>query len=656
MAKIDNHHLESANPNDDDAVARRSFLKGLAALSVTASVGNMSLLAAAAGQTFDYIVVGAGPGGGPLAANLARAGYTVALLEAGLDPGSAAAQQLEPNVLGTYSVPAFVAISEEDPLLSWDFYVNHYSQNGQRDPKFVPGKGVLYPRGSCLGGSSGHNFMVFMYPHDDDFDRIARLTGDESWSASNMRQYFERLETCQYLQPPAAGHGFNGYIPTSVFDTKVFDLYPELKDLAFAGASLSTSPGNPTADVNNPEVTTGETGWFVTPMHVDNAKHVRVSVREHLLETQSKYPNNLFILTGALASKVLMKDRTAIGVEYMKGENLYSADKDFNSSVSGERMRIFARREVILSGGAFNTPQLLKLSGIGPAAELRKFGIDVVADLPGVGANLQDRYEISIVTELSQNLGLMAACTPGQANDPCLNAFETGNWTPLPRDNPFFGTYANNTIFGTLIAKSSPEAELPDLFLVGFPLNYRGYFPGFSRTVFVTDNWSWLILKAHNNNTAGTVTLRSTNPRDTPVINFHYFSEGNDKSGQDLDAVVQGFKLARQILSRPIVQQHVFQEVLPGSDVQTDDQIREYVANQAWGHHATCTAAIGAEDDPMAVLDGRFRVRGVKNLRVVDASVFPRIPGFFPVCAVTMISEKASDVILTDAKKAKTES
>ncbi len=181
VAKIDNQHLESANPNGDDAVARRSFLKYLAALSVTASVGNMSLLAAAAGQTFDYIVVGAGPGGGPLAANLARAGYTVALLEAGLDPGSAAAQQLEPNVLGTYSVPAFVAISEEDPLLSWDFYVNHYSQNGQRDPKFVPGKGVLYPRGSCLGGSSGHNFMVFMYPHDDDFDRIARLTGDESW-------------------------------------------------------------------------------------------------------------------------------------------------------------------------------------------------------------------------------------------------------------------------------------------------------------------------------------------------------------------------------------------------------------------------------------------------------------------------------------------
>jgi choline dehydrogenase len=656
LAKIDINHLESVNPNDDDMVARRSFLKGLAALSVTAGIGGIPLLEAAAGRTFDYIVVGAGPGGGPLAANLAKAGYTVALLEAGLDPGSATAQQQEPDVLGIYSVPAFVTIAEEDPLLSWDFYVNHYSENGQRDPKFVPGKGVLYPRGSCLGGSSAHNFMLFMYPHDADFDGIARLTGDESWSASNMRQYFERLESCQYLQAPAAGHGFNGYIPTSVFDHKVFDLYPEIKDLAFGGASLATSPGNPTADVNNPEVTTGETGWFLTPMHVDNTKHVRVSVREHLLETQANYPNNLFILTGALASKVLMKDRTAIGVEYMKGENLYSADKDFNSSVSGERMRIFAHREVILSGGAFNTPQLLKLSGIGPAAELRKFGIDVVADLPGVGANLQDRYEISIVTELNQDLGLMAACTPGQANDPCLNALETGNWTALPRDNPFFGTYANNTIFGTLIAKSSPEVELPDLYLVGFPLNYRGYFPGFSRTVFATNNWSWLILKAHNKNTAGTVTLRSTNPRDTPVINFNYFLEGNDKSGQDLDAVVQGFKLARQILSRPIVQQHVFQELLPGSDVQTDDQIREYVSNQAWGHHATCTAAIGAEDDPMAVLDGRFRVRGVRNLRVVDASVFPKIPGFFPVCAVTMISEKASDVILADAKKAKAES
>jgi choline dehydrogenase len=627
---------------------RRVFTRGLMAAGVVAAIGPRTS-AAEPDNVYDYIVVGGGAGGGPLAARLVEEGYKVAVLEAGLDPAGSVAQGIDPNTGLIYQVPALAAVSAEHPLLSWDFYVKHYTDPARqaRDSKFVPGKGILYPRGSALGGSTAHNAMVFVYPHDDDWNDIADTTGDRSWCAEHMRDYFEKLERCDYCEPHAPGHGFAGYMSNNMFDPQIFELYPILRDLAEAGETRPFSYfwGNRSLDVNHPAVARGDFGAFKTPMHV--AKQMRVSIRERLLAVQQAHPDKLSIITGALATKVIFDGLRATGVEFLQGTNLYEADKLYQAADKPPTHKLYARREVILSAGVFNTPQLLKLSGIGPAQELRALGIDVLVDLPGVGENLQDRYEITVNVDLKDEIELYTRCLPFQPTDPCLLAWFTGQWQGSQK--PFFGPYANNALYASRIARSSAARALPDLFLVGQATGFRGFVPGFSQMM-LGRTWTWLILKAHTNNTAGKVKLKSTNPRQMPDINFHYFQEGNDSSGKDLDAVVDGIKLARSYVGNPRAKKHIAAETRPGPAYRTDKELRTYVQDEAWGHHASCTCKIGAAHDRMAVLDSRFRVRGVEGLRVVDASALPRIPGFFPVAAILMIGEKAADVIADDAK------
>ena len=219
------------------------------------------------------------------------------------------------------------------------------------------------------------------------------------------------------------------------------------------------------------------------------------------------------------------------------------------------------------------------------------------------------------------------------------------------------GIYATNGALVAVVHRSRPELRDPDLFLFGLPADFRGYAPGYSASLAQSRRrFTWAVLKAHTGNTAGTVRLRSDDPRDAPVISFAYFAEGRDDGppgsqgdvSQDLDDVVRGIELVRELNSRSA---DIFVEELhPGAAVATREDLRAFVANEAWGHHASCTARIGSSQDPMAVVDSEFRVHGVAGLRVVDASVFPRIPGFFVVLPTYMVSEKASDVIIRDAR------
>jgi len=197
----------------------------------------------------------------------------------------------------------------------------------------------------------------------------------------------------------------------------------------------------------------------------------------------------------------------------------------------------------------------------------------------------------------------------------------------------------------SMFKRSSPDAALPDLFCVAFLGKFAGYFPGYS-DLFVKDlNYlTWAVLKAHTQNRAGRVTLRSSDPRDPPQIDFAYFEEGTPDNDDDLKAVVDGVRFVRKLTASLKL---IEEEELPGSDKQSDEDLREYVRAQAWGHHASCSCAIGPRAQG-GVLDSAFRVYGVQGLRVVDASVFPRIPGFFPVCAVYMVGEKAASVILSE--------
>jgi choline dehydrogenase len=344
------------------------------------------------------------------------------------------------------------------------------------------------------------------------------------------------------------------------------------------------------------------------------------------------------VRTHALATRVLLdEERRATGVEYLAGAHLYRADPGSPHDAAAQTFTVSARREVILCAGAFNTPQLLKLSGIGPRQELERHGIPLRVDLPGVGENLQDRYEVSVVTRMRADLSMLRGMTfrppaPGEAPDPQFSAWLRGK-----------GPYTTNGAVISLIKRSTLEKPLPDLFIFGL----IGHFKGYSAQIARGENYfTWAVLKAHTHNQAGRVTLRSADPRDTPRIDFHYFDEGTP-GGDDLDAVVEGVETVRRIIDR--CENVIEEEILPGKQVASRDEIRQFIRDNAWGHHASCTCRIGPADDPMAVVDSRFRVHATRGLRVVDASVFPRIPGFFIVSAVYMISEKASEVIIEDA-------
>lgn len=623
---------------------------------------------------YDYVVVGSGAGGGPLAANLARAGKRVCLLEAGGDA--------EPY---TYQVPSFHAEATEDARLRWDYFVRHYENDARQrlDDKFVSARdGVLYPRAGTLGGCSAHNAMITVYPHNHDWDRIADLTGDSSWRSGPMRAYFERLERCQYAEWPrpypaipwlaavirrlpfvsrlfinAGRHGFDGWLPTNVANPTLLFKDSELLKLVLSAAeeALVENLGRPLTALERLETYFDPNDWrvqlsspeglWLAPMATLGGR--RAGTREDIRNAQAAFPDRLVVQTNALASRVLFEDgNRAVGVEYLAGAHLYRADPGAAASTHEGVRQVRVRGEVVLSAGAFNTPQLLKLSGIGPVEELQRHGIPVRVDLPGVGENLQDRYEVGVVSEMRADFALLRDCSfvapaAGQPPDPCFRDWESGR-----------GVYSTNGVVLGITKKAAADRPDPDLFIFGLPAFFRGYYPGYSTNLERTRKYfTWAILKAHTRNTAGNVSLRSPDPRDVPLVNFRYFEEGNDATGEDLDSLVTAIQFVRRILSH--AGDAVVREVLPGPNVQGRDQIKDFVRNQAWGHHASCTCKMGSSQDRMAVVDSRFRVYGTRNLRVVDASVFPNIPGFFIVTAVYMVSEKASDAILADAGKAR---
>ena len=263
-------------------------------------------------------------------------------------------------------------------------------------------------------------------------------------------------------------------------------------------------------------------------------------------------------------------------------------------------------------------------------------------DLPGVGKNLQDRYEVGVVNRMNFNAWHIFDGAKFDATDP-----QFAEWRDRRQ-----GPYITNGAVLTMFKRSAAERPLPDLFCVAFLGNFQGYFPNYSDLFAKSLNYlTWAVLKAHTNNRAGEVRLRSADPRDMPEVNFRYFEEGTPDGGEDLDSVVDGIRFVRKLTAKLKQQGFIAEEEQPGEAMQSDEQLREFIRNNAWGHHASCSCAIGPRAEN-GVLDSNFRVHGVQGLRVVDASVFPRIPGFFIVSSVYMIGEKAADAILDDARRA----
>ena len=643
----------------------------------------------------DFIIVGSGAGGGPLACNLAKNGFRVLVLEAGGWDAPGVAQ-----------VPAFHAHASEHPDLSWEFFVKHYANPKQPDSKWDNERGgIFYPRTATVGGCTVHNAMITICGPTGDWDEIAEITKDNSWSGERMRTYFERLEHCDYVSRPdgkhdsffekiwdrirsifgigpranPGRHGFDGWLHTTVADPELGLKDQELVEeiLSALAATLIDQGVGAIAtiesflvdlfgdkikarfDPNNWETMKRRPeGVMLVPIAVRDGQ--RSSPRDYLSQVQKEHPERLIIWPETLVTEIIFDrepgqagEPVAIGVRFLQGKHLYEAHPE-PSSTAGTAGEAYCRGEVILCGGAYNTPQLLKLSGIGPKTELEsdKLQIKVRVDLPGVGTNLQDRYEIAVISEVKKDFVLLKNLAMGEPAAEQQPDAALKEWRERKT-----GLYASNAVIVGILKKSQPGLPAPDLFIFAVPGFFKGYYKGYSANranpdlVTKHNLMTWLVFKAHTKNRAGSVTLRSRNPLDVPEINFHYFYEGTDADeGEDLNAITEGFKFIRKInkiaMERGVVKGEVWPR--PEDNVQDEATIRHFIAREAWGHHASCSCPIGADGDPTAVLDSRFRVRGVRNLRVVDASVFPRIPGFFIVTNVYMISEKASDVIAED--------
>jgi choline dehydrogenase len=579
------------------------------------------------------------------------------LIEAGSDPESY-----------EYQVPCFHALAAEEKKMAWNFYVHHYDTNEKRDCKYrEEHDGVFYPRAGTLGGCTAHNAMITVVPHDSDWDDIARRTNDETWHADYMWRYWQRVERCQYRtasqhgERDPGGHGFKGWLGTSTVNPAVAlgdvnvttTIITSLFRAGYRLGGLGTFfrrlfhrlfIGDDPNDERNKAAVEGVT--LTIPLATTNGK--RNGTREFIRSVQEKYPDRLVVQMNNLATRVILDgDRRAVGVECREGKNLYRADPRAAERPQYQKKEYRCTREVILSGGTFNTPQLLMLSGIGPREHLEdpKIGIKCLVDLPGVGCNLQDRYEVGVVSQMKRSFSMLKDATfkPPDADHPPDQAFkdwEEGN-----------GVYTSNGAMAAIILKSKDSKPDPDLFIFSLPGDFHGYYPGYSERIVNKrkNTLTWAIVKAHTINTAGTVRLRSRDPLDTPQVEFHYFDEGSDKSGDDLDSVVRAVKFVRSMNRGNLL---IACEMIPGPDVITDDDLRTWIRDNAWGHHASCSCKLGRADDPTAVVDPRFRVIGTKGLRIVDASIFPRIPGFFIVTPIYMISEKAADVITEDAGRA----
>lgn len=695
------------------------------------------------GTPFDYIVVGAGAAGGPLAARLAENGKTVLVVEAGIDPIDdtdihSYAPYTGERTIQTYEVPAFHGASTEDPRMSWKFSVRHFdSDTRQRrdskydaahDPSSTTGGGkggIFYPRASGVGGCTTHHAMIVVRPNDSDWNRIAERTQDPSWRAENMQGYFARVENCLYydtfegifgkllwiykylkrfltflnprIQLYRGGHGRTGWQKTSFIDPLLIRRIAKgdrtfrsvlIRVILFLlmqegrwrrlGQFFKDGRFIQLLDPNFGSVRSGHNAQLLfIPVGTDG--HKRTAVRERLAAVAEQHPLRLVITTQTLVTRVVFESDgndapCAIGVEVAEGFGLYEPAKSGNacSLSSSPRRYLFAREEIILAGGAFNSPQLLMLSGIGDPGELGPHGIDGLKDpdgvtiaptvaLPGVGKNLQDRYEISIVSETSTDFSTLngIAFSPLDPNDPALQEWQLGR-TSLYSTN-------GGALSFFLASQHAPKRDGvvdPDIFIFGAPAAFRGYYWGWSEELlFRRKNsgvkqrnlWSWLVLKAYTANNAGTVTLRDGNPFRQPEIAFRSFPTSNGTQA-DMAALVEGVRFVRRLNAH--VPRFV-NEIQPGSSIADGSPaLRDWIESEAWGHHACGTCRIGGDPwrsnpgqlaDKHAVLDGKFRVHGVQGLRVVDASVFPEIPGYFIVTPIYMIGEKAADELLASS-------
>ena len=528
-------------------------------------------------ETYDYIIVGAGSAGCVLADRLSADGrHKVLLLEYGGSDRSIFIQ-----------MPAALAYPMNTRRWNWG--------NASEPEPHLNNRRLNCPRGKGLGGSSSINGLVYVRGNPLDFERWQDEDGARGWGYADVLPYFKRAEG----RAEGGDEYRGGDGPLSVS-------YGTLKNpLNQAWLEASRQAGyDLTEDYNGYR----QEGFGRMEMSV--RKGTRCSAAKAYLYGARKRPN-LKVIEHALATRILFEGKQAVGIEYERGGTLH---------------QVRAAREVILSGGPINSVQLLKLSGIGPAEELKQHGIAVLADRPGVGANLQDHLEFYFQMACTQPITLY-----GQSGL-LGKALVGAQWLFLRS-----GIGASNQFESCGFIRSRAGIRYPDIQYHFFPMaiNYDG-------SSLASEHGFQAHVGPMRSKSRGTVTLRSADPRDKPRIQFNYMSHPDDWA--EMRACV---RLTREIFQQPAFAPFRGREIQPGADCVSDEAIDAFIAEHVESAlHPSCTCKIGAPDDPLAVVDPELRVIGVQGLRIVDSSVMPSITTGNLNAPTIMIGEKGADHIL----------
>jgi choline dehydrogenase len=529
-------------------------------------------------EHFDYIVVGAGSAGCVLANRLTASGrHRVLLLEAGGHDRHF-----------WIHVPLGFAKLFNNATVNWRY-------KSEPEPE-LNNRQIIQPRGKVIGGSSSINGLLYIRGQHEDYDHWRQL-GNAGWSFQDVLPYFKRAEDQERGADDL--HGVGG--PLSVSD--VCEPHP----LCEAFLDAAEQCGIPrTDDFNGPKQEGA--GYF----QLTAKKGRRWSTAAGYLR-QARRRHNLKIELNALATKILFSGRRAIGIQYRQGETLCTA---------------YADGEVILSGGAFNSPQLMQLSGIGPSDLLRSHGIEVIADVPGVGSDLQDHLQVRMQFRCGQ---------PITAND-VINDWRYRYGAGIRYMLTRKGLLSVGAGYAGAFFKTRPDLATPDVqihFLI-FSSETAGAnvhpFSGFMASVCQL-----------RPDSRGFVRIKSADPATPPAIQPRYLTARND-----VETIVAGLKQLREVMNRPVMRKLIAEERLPGDKIVTDADLLEYARNTGTTvYHPTSTCRMGP--DPAAVVDERLRVRGFERLRVIDASIMPSLVSGNTNAAAVMIGEKGSDMVLQDA-------